>query len=117
MKAGKLNRRVSIEYKSITVDATYGTQSVSWVLLETVWAEVQDVMPSRSESVRLGMQVARDQTRIRMRYRNDITPDMRIVVHGDSDVVHQIVGGPAEIGGRKVGIEIVCERYSTAGNA
>lgn len=105
----------SIEYKSTTVDATYGTPSVAWVLLETVWVEAQDVLPSRAESVRLGMQVARDQVRIRMRYRCDITPDMRIVLHRGTDVVLQIVGGPAEIGERQDRIELMCERYSTAG--
>lgn len=117
MNSSQLNRRVSIQQKTITVDSTYGTQTVSWATLETVWAEVQDVLPSKAESVRLGMQVARDQTRIRMRYRSDITPAMRVIVHGDSDVVMQIVGGPAEVGGRQRGIELMCERYSTAGTA
>jgi hypothetical protein len=38
---------------------------------------------------------------------------MRVTVHGDSDVIYQIVGGPAEIGGRKEQVEMVLERFSS----
>lgn len=127
MKAPTMNRQISIEQKSVTQDADYGSDVVTWVPLvaaagspviaERWWAEVQDVMPSRSEAVKNGLSNARNQTRIRMRYRNDIDSTMRVTVHGDSDVVYQIIGGPVEIGGRKAYIEMVCERYSTAGDA
>ena len=112
-RAGKFDRHVSIEYKTVERDASYGTEVVTWERLELVRAEVQDMLPSRSESVAQGLALARNQTRIRMRYRNDVTSDMRIVVHGDEDVVYQIIGGPAEVGGRKQMIEMVCERYSS----
>lgn len=112
---GRFNRWVSIDYKSVTQDATYNTDVPDWQLLEKVQAEVQDVMPSRSESVRQGLAVARNQVRLRMRWRNDITSDMRITVHGDTDVLYQIIAGPAEIEGRKRFIEMVLERYTTEG--
>jgi hypothetical protein len=130
VKAGLLDREVSIWRKATsadpewqTPDATYGTERVVWLPLvplagspltgERFPAEVQDALPSRSEGVVQGMRVSRQGTRIRMRYRTDITADMRVIVHGDADVTYQIIGGPAEIGGRKNGIEIVCERVST----
>jgi len=113
MQAGRLDRRVSFDRKVITQDATYGSDVVAWVRYVTVQAEVQDALPSRSESVQQGLAIDRNQTRVRLRYRNDLTSDMRIILHGDSDVPYQIVGGPAEIGGRKRGLEIVCERYSS----
>lgn len=123
MRPGPRQRQITIERQQVTQDPTYGTDVVAWVPLvaqagsPTVaarfYAEVQDVMPSRSESVALGLSVAKNQTRIRMRWRDDITSAMRITVHGDSDVVYGIVGGPAEYGGRKDRIEMICERISS----
>jgi SPP1 family predicted phage head-tail adaptor len=120
--AGKLNRQISIERKSVTQDATYGSDIVTWVplspigsppVVERFWAEVQDALPSRSEAVTQGLAVARNQTRIRFRWRDDVDSSMRVTVHGDTDTVYQIVGGPAEIDGRKGMLEIVCERISS----
>ena len=123
VQAGKLDRQITIERKSVTSDPNYGTEVITWAPLavlpgsppvaERFWAEVQDVMPSRSESVLQGLAVARNQTRIRIRWRPDITSAMRVIVHGDADVLYQIVGGPAEIRGRKTMLEMVCERYSS----
>ena len=123
VQAGKLDRQITIEQKSVTIDPDYGTEVITWVPLavlpgspvvaERFWAEVQDVMPSRSESVLQGLAVARNPTRIRVRWRADITSAMRVIVHGDTDVLYQIVGGPAEIRGRKTMLELVCERYSS----
>jgi len=118
-----MDRQISIERKQVTLDPVYGTELIAWVPLvaepgsPTVavrfWAEVQDALPSKAESVTSGLAVARNQTRIRMRWRSDIDSSMRVTVHGDTDVVMQIVGGPADIDGRKSQIEIVCEKYSS----
>jgi head-tail adaptor len=118
-----MDRQITIERKQITLDPVYGTELVTWIPLvaeagsPTVaarfWAEVQDALPSRSESVTQGLQVARNQTRIRFRWRDDVDSSMRVTVHGDSDVVYSIVGGPAEIDGRKGMLEIVCEKISS----
>lgn len=113
MRAGRLDRRVSFDYKSVEQEASYGTEVITWLRLGTFWAEVQDVLPSRSESVAQGLAVARNQTRLRLRWRADLTSAMRVVVHGDTDVVYQIVGGPAEVGGRKEMLEMVLEKYSS----
>lgn len=122
---GRLDVQVTIEKKSVTQDANYGTPIVTWVPLvaqdpdasplvaERFWAEVQDALPSRSEAVTQGLAVARNQTRLRMRWRDDIDSSMRVTVHKDSDTVYQIVGGPADIDGRKSMIEMVLEKYSS----
>lgn len=112
LAAGDLDTRVTFQRKSATVDADSGRDIVTWVDVATVWAQVQDVLPSRSEAVRQGLEVAKNQTRIRTRYRSDIDSAMRVVVQRREDVTYQIVGGPAELG-RREGLEIVCERYST----
>jgi head-tail adaptor len=115
MRAGQLDRQISLEMKSVTVDPNYGTELVSWVpfIAGRIWAEVQDVLPSRSEAVKQGLTVARNQTRIRMRWIAGIDSSMRITVYGDTTTVYQIVGGPAEIQGRKQMLEMMCEKYSS----
>lgn len=121
MKPPVLDREITVEQKSVTQDSTFGTEVVTWIALsylpgsplvaERFPAEIQDVMPSRSESVQQGLQQARNQTRCRMRYRTDIDSSMRVTIHGDTDRVMQIVAGPAEIGGRREYIELMLERY------
>lgn len=112
LEAGKLDRQIDIEYPATGQDATYGTQTVTWTLLARVWAEVQDVLPSRAEATERGLTAAKNPTRVRFRYRSDVTSAMRIVVRDGSDRVLQIVGGPAEIG-RREGTEVLCEAYSS----
>jgi head-tail adaptor len=74
---------------------------------------VQDVMPSRAEAVRTGLTAARNQTRCRYRYRTDVTGAMRIRISGAVERVLQIVGGPAEVGGRHEYSEVMCEAASS----
>ena len=123
-RAGTMSRQVTVEYPVKTQDATYGTNLITWYPLVRdgvgspivgvrFWAELQDVLPSRSESITQGLAVARNLTRCRLRWRSDIDSSMRVVVHGDSDVYYSIVGGPAEIEGRKERIELMLERYSS----
>lgn len=136
MDIGKLDRQITIERKVVTADPEYGTELVTWAPLvlvpvprkvinwydyffapfhppvaQRIWAEVQDALPSKAESVVQGLAVARNQVRIRFRWRADVDSSMRVV--DDTNVTMQIVGGPASVGGRKVLTEIVCERYSS----
>jgi head-tail adaptor len=133
VRAGALDRQITIERKAVagdpefvTNDAKFGTQKVAWAPLDRdpsnpsaavkSWAEVQESLPSRAEGIALGAVIARNQARIRMRYRDDIDSSMRITVHGDdADTVYQIIGGPAQVTaeGRKTMIEVFCERYSS----
>lgn len=128
MHAGMLNRQVVFESAVITKDATRGSPVRTWEAIseigspavpERFWANLRDVMPSRAESVRLGLETARSQTVLRMRWRAGITSDMRVKVYSDSDtpVIMQIVGGPAEVGGRKKWLELVLERYTPQGGS
>ena len=103
-----LNKRCRIEQRSTTQDSTYGTLTTTWTLLAVVWCQLQDVLPSRSESVKNGMQVAANQTRFRCRWRNDIDSSMRIIVN---NVTYQIISGPAELDNRKY-LECMLEKYS-----
>lgn len=111
-----LRWRARVEYKTVTQDSSYGTEVVTWTLLRVIWIELQDVLPSRSEAVRNGLTVATNQTRARARYCSDIDSTMRLVVNRPDPVTYQIVAGPVELG-MKEGIEMMLEKYSTAGTA
>jgi len=113
VEIGQLDRRVLIEKKSIAQDPEYGTEIVTWVELATVWANVQDAMPSKAEGVVQGLAVAVNQTRVRMRWRSDVDSSMRMVIYRPGPITYQIVGGPAEIGGRREYCEFMVERLSS----
>lgn len=113
MNAGNLDRRITISQKSVTQDPDYGTQVITWsTLASRIAANVVDVQPSRSESVKQGLSVALNQTKITIRYRAGIDSSMRITVHYATDEIYQIVGGPARVG-RNRWLEMVCEKASS----
>lgn len=111
MRPSLLNRRISIQANKSVEDPLYGVQPAQWVGVASVWAEIQDVLPSKSESIIEGALVSYRRTRIRIRYRAGIDSTMRIIETGGLGRVWQIIGGPAVVGNRK-GIELLCEEYS-----
>jgi len=113
MNVGPLDHRVRIESKSVAQDPDYGTEIVTWALLAVVWANVQDALPSKAESVVQGLAIAKNQTRVRIRYRSDVDSSMRMIIWRPGPITYQIVGGPAEIGGRKEYCEFMVERLSS----
>ncbi len=97
----------------VTRDPVYNEVIRTWGVLDTDWASVLDVLPSKSETVQNAVEIAERPSRLRMRFRRDITPDMRIVivgVDGEPDRECEIVAGPAEIG-RREGIELMVKNY------
>lgn len=116
LTAGQLDRRITLQQKSVTQDPDYGTEVVTWVTYGTARmpAQVQDVLPSKSETLQQGLRQAHRPARVRLRYLAGITSDMRVVLHGSADRVLQIIAGPAELG-RREGIELMVDEYTTAG--
>lgn len=113
MRGSNLDRRITIEQKSITQDPNYGTEVIAWtVVASRIPAQVQDALPSKSETTKDALRMATQPSRVRIRYRSDITSDMRITVHGSSDRIMQIVSGPAEIG-RREWLEMMVEAYTS----
>ncbi len=111
--ASKLSVRIRIERKTITRDPQYGTEEVSWTQFACVWAEVNDILPSRAERMAEQIQIGRRPARIRIRYLAGITPDMRVIIAGR---IHQIIAGPSMLG-RREAIELMVEEHSTEGRA
>lgn len=120
LQAGRMRHRIRID-RPVADDSFDGAGSGSWSPVATVWAELQDALPSRGERLADGINVAARPARVRIYWRSGITPDMRMVrlrkqagIWVD-DRVMQIVAGPAELGNRE-GLEFMVEDYSSAGN-
>jgi len=126
MRAGKYNKQVTFKQKVVTQEPVYGTDVVTWEPLvsegsppsaQKCWAEVMPVLPSRSEAVRQGLSLARDQVNMRVRWRSDVTADLRVIIHDVTDLEYEIVAGPVEVvdEGRRRVLEMTLEKFSTSG--
>lgn len=125
MQAGDQTEWIEIQYLTAGTDSVYGRIAGAWTPLVALagspteacplWAQWSDMLPSRSEAVRTGLNVALNQSRVRIPYLEilrTITSAMRVIRKYEGDGIYQIVGGPAIIGQREW-IEIVCEKDST----
>ena len=75
MKIGDLRHRVTIQEKAVTIDA-YGGEVVTWSTVATVWAAVEPLSGREFlEGRRLENEINH---RIRIRYREGLTPSMRV---------------------------------------
>lgn len=111
--AGSLDRRITFEARVESQGGPYNRKSVVWAPHATVWAQVRDLLPGRAEYVEQGLAMQRRPCRIRLRWRGDITGDMRIDYGGRK---LRIIAGPVELG-RRVGLELTAEEYSSEGLA
>ncbi len=111
MKTPSLDKRIGIERPEAD-NALDGAGSGSWVPVDEVWARIEDVLPRRGEQIADGINLATRLARVRIRYRSDVTPDMRFVM---GNRIMQIVSGPAELG-RREALEFMVEDYRPAGN-
>ena len=112
MNIGSLNTLCRVEYPVKDQDPEFGTPTITWTPLSQSWVNMQDVLPSRSESVKAGLSISMGQTRVRARYRTDINASMRIVVLRNPEVVYNLITEPVELG-HKDGIEFMVERVSS----
>lgn len=112
--ASRLNRLVRIEAPQ--ADAAFnGAGSGTWVLIDEVYAEILDLLPgreTRGDRVVNGIDFSVRPARVRIRFRDDLTSAMRLVL---GNRVMQITTVPAEIG-RREALEFLVEDYRPAGN-
>ena len=111
MNIGPLDKRCLIERRGTGKDPIYGTPVDAWEEVCKSWCNLQDELPSRSEALKNGLNIAAGRTRLRMRYRTDLDSSMRVTLYRPAEQIYQIIGGPAELGA-KDGIELLLERYS-----
>ncbi len=112
--SGKRSTLVTFQRRVGTQSPKTGAWSYVWTDVDPQeWCEVQDVLPSRAETMDDNLAITRRPCRIRCDYRDDVTPDMRVTFDGR---VLEITAGPVELG-RRDGLEMMCQELSTQGEA
>lgn len=125
LAAGSLRHQIRFE-RPVADDSFDGAGSGGWSPVATVRAQVQDVLPSRGEKIADGINITARPARVRIRYRDDLAPSMRVLIgrmikgqdgnpEWQTDRITQIITAFAEIGWRE-GLEFMVEDYTTAGN-
>lgn len=102
MQAGRLNRRVTLQSPSQSVDEL-GQPIPGWTDVATLWADIR--MKSGLESIKAGAPVSVVQASIRVRYRAGITAGMRVV---HNLVAYEINAVQPDVGGREY-VDLVCQ--------
>lgn len=99
MAAFRMDEQVTIEQRTTARDPDFGTEiegASGWTLIaDRVWANTQDVLPSRGEATTNGLVTSVTRTRLRIQVDNRITSAMRVTLHGKGNRLMQIVAGPA----------------------
>ena len=99
MLAGKMDQRITLKSLTNETDAL-GAVIETWATLDTVWAEAKDL--TGREFVAAAQVNAEVSARFRIRYRTDVTPEMRIGWSGREYDIKSI-----SMLGRKDGLEIM----------
>lgn len=108
--SSRLKHRIVIE-RPVADTSFGGAGSGAWERVAEVAAEVQDVLPSRSERLAEGINLATRPARVLIRPREGLTPAMRFVMGAR---IMQIVAGPAR--NESLGaLEFMVEDYSAPG--
>lgn len=114
--ASRMRDRIRIE-RPATDDSFDGAGSGTWpTVQDDVSAEIVDELPSRDERITSGMTSGSKRSRVRLRRRGDIKPNMRFVdiTSGIDGRIMRIIGGPAKLG--RDAIEFMVEEVTPAGN-
>jgi len=102
MRIGELRHRVTLRKKEIAEDALK-QQSEVWTDIATVWARIEPL--SGREYFAARQENAEVTAKITIRYRKDVTPDMRAVSEGRVfDVLSMI--NPEE---RNISLVLMCK--------
>jgi SPP1 family predicted phage head-tail adaptor len=102
MRAGLLRNLVSIQQQDAGVDSV-GQATVGWSELAKDWADVR--VQGGLEMIRANAETAIAKASIRLRYRMDIKPGMRVVFDG---FTFKVLSANPDIAGRNF-IDLVCE--------
>ena len=103
MDIGKLNKRITF-LKTEHVEDDMGQSKTTWTEYKTVWATVKPYKSSESTFMsKLKPEVTH---RIYVRYRDNITADMRIYYHGR---IFEIAGPPLDMDEEHEMLEIQCK--------
>ncbi|MBM7064826.1 phage head closure protein [Neisseria elongata] len=109
MKAGQLRHRVEILQRVKEKDKSGATVMV-WRPLCKVWADVRHI--SGSETMKHDVLSASVRASVRIRWREDITPDMRVKIGGKPYAIRAVIPDAA----KRVFVDLVCESLPNESN-
>ncbi len=108
MKAGSINTRIMIQkYDAVTTST--GQTKKEWKNFASVWANVY--FGSGREFITGGQDINTGSVSIRIRYRKDIRPNMRVLLHDDP--LNIVAVRPDMVG--KEHVDLVCEKGANNG--
>lgn len=103
LNAGRMTQRITIQRRTPGEDA-HGQSLTTWQDVATVWAEA---IPTRGREFVAGqaIEAASVMVRFRIRHRDGITADMRVLWRG---LAHALVAPPVEPFGEREALELMC---------
>jgi SPP1 family predicted phage head-tail adaptor len=103
MNPGELRHKITIQ-KLVNIQDTFGQPVEQWPDVVTVWASVNPII---GREFFAAQQVNSEVThKIKMRYRSDITSDMRIKL---GNRIFDIISPPINPGEKKIELQIMCK--------
>lgn len=108
MRIGKYRYRVTVQQRASTQDAL-GEVTGAWSDVATLWGEV--VPMTMREVMAAGQQSSIATTIMRIRYRADILPSMRVLWESKPYEIQSVV----DVDGRHRVLELVCDQGSEDG--
>lgn len=103
MKAGKLTELVTIQARTAGTDAL-GQPNTTWTTFASVWAQLKAA--KGIEVIKGSGEVSSYQVSVRIRWRTDILPTMRVVHDG---AVYNINAVLPDVSGGRDYVDLVCE--------
>lgn len=76
MRAGLLDRKVIVQSRTVTQDADYGSEQVTWGTFATVWARFQET--GGAEEERNNREFTVRNATVTIRWISGVTADMRL---------------------------------------
>ena len=105
--AGQLRHKVTIQKQGQAQNELSELLPDQWVDVCSPWADIRQ--PSGLSAIKADAQVSIVRTSVRIRFRTDVKPGMR-VVHGDR--IYDIKAGPLAVDGKRVFIDLICEEVT-----
>ena len=109
MKAGLLRYRVEIIRRVKEKDSA-GASVFAWRVLAKVWADVRHL--SGRETMKHDVLSSSVRASVRIRWREDITPDMRVKIGGKPYAIRAVIPDAA----KRVFVDLVCESLPNESN-
>ena len=82
----QLDRRITIQSRTVVLDPTFGGETVTWVDLDTVWASFRPRTAGETFRTDSNIIQASNTAAFRIRWRDDLDETMRVVFEGEWDI-------------------------------